>query len=86
MDCCKEKKVIGLYSGEKLCRNHFNEYFEGKVLKTIRQFELIGKEENIGVAVSGGKDSLAVLSILKKGMMYFNIPPDISSLSKISIM
>ena len=66
LNCCNEKPVISLYSGEKLCKSHFIEYFENKVFKVIRQFDLLDKEENIGVAISGGKDSLAVLSILKK--------------------
>ncbi|MBI2654247.1 TIGR00269 family protein [Candidatus Woesearchaeota archaeon] len=66
MNCCSEKPIIGLPSGEKLCKNHFIEYFENKVFKTIRQFELIGKEENLGIALSGGKDSLTVLHILNK--------------------
>lgn len=66
MDCCNSKPVIEIYSGGKLCRQHFTGYFESKVLKTIRQFGLIGKEENLGVALSGGKDSLTVLHILKK--------------------
>ncbi len=66
MNCCNEKSIFQLHSGEKLCKNHFTEYFENKVFKTIRQFELIGKEENIGVALSGGKDSLTVLHILNK--------------------
>ena len=66
MNCCNEKPVIGLYSGEKLCKSHFTEYFENKVLKTIRQFELIDKEENFGIALSGGKDSLTVLYIFNK--------------------
>ncbi|MBI4452567.1 TIGR00269 family protein [Candidatus Woesearchaeota archaeon] len=66
LNCCSEKPVISLYSGEKLCKNHFVEYFENKVFKTIRQFDLLDKEENIGVALSGGKDSLTVLSILNR--------------------
>ena len=66
LSCCSEKPVTSLYSGEKLCKSHFIEYFESKVFKTIRQFELIEKEENIGVAISGGKDSLTVLSILNR--------------------
>ena len=65
-NCCSEKPVIQLTAGEKLCKNHFNEYFENKVFKTIRQFDLLGKEENLGVALSGGKDSLTVLTILNK--------------------
>ena len=66
MNCCNEKPIIELYSGEKLCKSHFIEYFENKVLKTIRQFDLIDKKENLGVALSGGKDSLTVLYILNK--------------------
>jgi uncharacterized protein (TIGR00269 family) len=66
MNCCNEKPIIALYSGEKLCKSHFIEYFENKVFKTIRQFDLIGKEENLGVALSGGKDSLTVLYILNR--------------------
>ena len=64
--CCGEKEIISLTSGERLCKSHFTEYFENKVFKTIRRFDLIGKEENLGVAISGGKDSLTVLTILNK--------------------
>lgn len=66
MNCCNEKPIIELTNNEKLCKTHFTEYFENKVLKTITKFDLIGKEENLGVAVSGGKDSLTLLHILKK--------------------
>ncbi|MBI2655087.1 TIGR00269 family protein [Candidatus Woesearchaeota archaeon] len=66
LSCCSEKPVTSLYSGEKLCKNHFTEYFENKVFKTLRQFDLLDKGENIGVAISGGKDSLTVLSILNR--------------------
>ena len=66
MNCCSQKPVIELPAGEKLCKSHFTEYFENKVFKTIRQFELIEKEENLGVALSGGKDSLTVLHILNR--------------------
>jgi uncharacterized protein (TIGR00269 family) len=66
MSCCNQKPVIILEGSEKLCKFHFTQYFENKVLKTIRKFNLIDKEEKLGVAVSGGKDSLTLLSILKK--------------------
>ena len=66
MDCCNSKPIIALSSGEKLCKSHFIDYFENKVFKTIRQFELIDKKENLGIALSGGKDSLTVLHILNK--------------------
>ena len=66
MNCCNEKPAISLPCGDKLCKHHFINYFEGKVFKTIRQFDLIGKKENLGVALSGGKDSLSVLNILSR--------------------
>ena len=44
----------------------FIEYFERKVRKNIRQYKLFTKEDKIGVAVSGGKDSTACLYVLKK--------------------
>ena len=66
MNCCSNKPIIELIAGEKLCKNHFIEYFEGKVFKTIRQFDLIGRKEHLGVALSGGKDSLTLLHLLSK--------------------
>src|SRR3989338_8079362 len=66
MNCCNEKPIMEMPSGERLCKSHFTDYFESKVFKTIRQFELVGKEENLGVALSGGKDSLTTLHILNK--------------------
>ncbi|MBI1934833.1 TIGR00269 family protein [Candidatus Woesearchaeota archaeon] len=66
MNCCNNKPIFESYDGNRLCKIHFNAYLEGKVFKTIRQFELLDKEENLGVAISGGKDSLTVLSILKR--------------------
>src|SRR3989338_8594712 len=66
MNCCNNKPIIELSAGEKLCKSHFTEYFENKVFRTIRQFDLIGKEEHLGVALSGGKDSLTLLNLLNK--------------------
>lgn len=66
LNCCARKPVIELHKGNKLCRQHFIEYFESKAFRTIREFGLIGKKEHLGVAVSGGKDSLTVLNLLNK--------------------
>lgn len=64
---CKTKPVITLpNSNVNLCKSCFIRYFEKKVLKTIRQFSLIEKGDNIIVAISGGKDSLSVLYFLNK--------------------
>lgn len=48
------------------CREHFIKYFEEKALNTIKKYKLIKKGEKIGVAVSGGKDSLSLLYFLNK--------------------
>lgn len=42
------------------------EHFEDEVKKTIRGYHLLKKSDRIIAACSGGKDSLAVLCILKK--------------------
>ncbi len=65
-ECCRKKPIINLQAREVLCKKHFTKYFESKVFKTIRQFNLLDKKENLGVAISGGKDSLTLLSILSK--------------------
>ncbi len=44
-----------------LCKEHFIDYFEKKVYRTIKKYNLISKDDVICIATSGGKDSLAVL-------------------------
>src|SRR3989344_1596001 len=63
---CLEKPVINLTNNNiKLCRQHFIKYFERKVLGLIKDYKLIERNDKVGCAVSGGKDSLTVLNILK---------------------
>ncbi|MFC1768574.1 TIGR00269 family protein [Nanoarchaeota archaeon] len=66
MNCCKKNPIIELQSGRLLCKDHYIHYFEKKVLKTIRKFKLIEKNDKICVALSGGKDSLSLLYLLKR--------------------
>jgi len=49
-----------------LCREHFKDYFEKKVKRTIKKFDLFSRKDKLGVAVSGGKDSMSALYVLKK--------------------
>ncbi|AAL80397.1 alpha hydrolase [Pyrococcus furiosus DSM 3638] len=49
-----------------LCEEHFKEYFERKVARTIEKYKLASKDERILVAVSGGKDSAVTAYVLKK--------------------
>jgi len=75
MDCntCNNKAVIKLQHGA-LCKNHFINYFEDKVFKTINKFQLIQRNDKICVATSGGKDSLTVLYLTKKYLQKYNYP------------
>lgn len=58
---CKKKSVISDRS-----KDNFIDYFEDKVKTTIKKYNLINKTDKVAVAVSGGKDSLSVMYILKK--------------------
>jgi len=62
---CSKKPVIELSGREKLCKKCFLRYFEKKVRKTIRHYELIDSKDKILVACSGGKDSTVILYLLK---------------------
>lgn len=64
---CKTEPVITLTNTNiSLCKTCFIRYFEKKALKTIRKYNLIERKDKIGVACSGGKDSLALLYFLNK--------------------
>ena len=43
---------------------NFGKWFINDVLRAIRRYELIGQDEKIAVALSGGKDSTTLLYIL----------------------
>ncbi|MCD6127929.1 MAG: TIGR00269 family protein [Methanomicrobia archaeon] len=64
--CGKKAIIFRRYSGEKLCERCFNKSMVERVKKVIRKYSLIEKNDLIGVGVSGGKDSLVLLHILKK--------------------
>jgi len=53
-------------SGELLCKSCFIESFEKRVKKTISKYDLFREDDRIAVALSGGKDSLALLKLLWK--------------------
>ncbi len=49
-----------------MCRNHFTDYFEKKVKKTVKKFGMFSKKHKVGVGASGGKDSTTLLFVLKR--------------------
>ncbi len=63
---CQKKPVWQFTNKRKLCKDCFVKYFEKKVFYTIRKFQFISRADKIGIAVSGGKDSFAVLNIMNK--------------------
>ena len=52
------------YSGESLCAACFQQSTVEKVRRTISKYGMLRRGERVGVAVSGGKDSLTLLKIL----------------------
>lgn len=54
------------YSGESLCSECFSNSILRKAAKTISKYNMIQNGELVCVAVSGGKDSLALLHVLSK--------------------
>lgn len=52
--------------GVNLCRGCFRDSIERRVRRTISRWKMFSPTEHIAVAVSGGKDSLTLLFILKK--------------------
>ncbi|MEM4571499.1 MAG: hypothetical protein QXY16_02245, partial [Nanopusillaceae archaeon] len=62
MKCSKcDQKAIYSTNGEYLCKDHFIQYYENKVLNTIEKYNLIEAGDKIGVGISGGKDSNALM-------------------------
>lgn len=57
---CGGEAYIALKSPKlTLCRDHYREYFERKVERTIRRYRMFSRDSRILVALSGGKDAIA---------------------------
>jgi cytoplasmic tRNA 2-thiolation protein 1 len=64
-DYCENSAVYTRkYSGQKLCSKCFSNSIVRKTAKTISKHKMIKNNELVAVAVSGGKDSLALLKII----------------------
>lgn len=60
------------YSGENLCSKCFSNSIIQKTTKTVSKHNMIENGDTVGVAVSGGKDSLSLLHVLKKISQFHN--------------
>ncbi len=64
--CPAEAKITLAYGPHHYCAEHFMDFFEHRVTKTVRKFKLLKRGEKVGIGVSGGKDSLALAYLLGK--------------------
>lgn len=77
---CKKKAIVEVKWKKRFyCQGHYIAYFLGQVRKVIDKYK-INKNSKICVALSGGKDSTAVLSALLrlgfKNIFCLHITPD----------
>ena len=64
--CSNQAAYTRKYSGQSLCSGCFSNSILRKTAKTISKYNMIQNDELVAVAVSGGKDSLALLYIMKQ--------------------
>lgn len=64
---CQNKAVVYLPQHRlSLCKEHYMEWYARRVEATIREFRMFSKKDRVLVAVSGGKDSLALWHVLHR--------------------
>ena len=62
---CREHAVVDIRRhNAAFCRTHFLTHISNQVLKTIKEFEMFSADDRLLLAVSGGKDSLALWDVL----------------------
>jgi Predicted ATPase of the PP-loop superfamily implicated in cell cycle control len=68
-ECYKCDKKAQVYLPQHrlaFCKDHYLEWFDNRVEKTIKEFKMFDKNSKILAAVSGGKDSLSLWNALAK--------------------
>jgi uncharacterized protein (TIGR00269 family) len=80
---CKLCEIEPVYKlpNKTLCKRCFIKYFEEKVFKTIRKFNLFELDDKLVVATSGGKDSISVLYLTHKYLSKKGLQKNIKALA-----
>jgi len=65
-NCSREAVVKLHYNKTDLCENCFCSQFENRVKMANRDFRLVRLNQKVGVGISGGKDSAALLFVLSR--------------------
>lgn len=65
---CQSAKaeVIIPYARLSFCPNCFSEFYVSRIKKTVKEFNMFNENDIVGVAVSGGKDSMALIYALRQ--------------------
>lgn len=64
---CNDKAVINMRQHKlALCKEHYLEWLPEQVERAIQKYHMFSRDEQILVAVSGGKDSLSLWDILHR--------------------
>jgi tRNA-5-methyluridine54 2-sulfurtransferase len=62
---CRDKAVMDIRRhNAAFCRDHFIEHVRNQVARAIKEYKMFSTDDRLLVAVSGGKDSLAVWDML----------------------
>jgi uncharacterized protein (TIGR00269 family) len=62
--CNRNAVIYQRHSGRHLCKRHFIDDIYKRVKYAVRKYNMIERDDRIAVALSGGKDSVALLHIL----------------------
>ncbi len=64
--CGRKAAVEVRRQGQAFCPEHYLEWFEHQVERAIRRHRMLRKSDRVLVAVSGGKDSIALWEVLRR--------------------
>ena len=69
----REAKIHLKYARLSLCEECFVKYYVNRLVKTVEKYHMFNRQDKIAIAVSGGKDSAALLHAMKTAYPDYNI-------------